>query len=373
MTDFNTARLNLEQQLVDGAPNTITPSKLRQLILELIDALAAKSSPFSKVDASTDPTVDDDGVNSDGNGFFVTGSRWYNQVTDEVYLCLINTTGAAVWVPITLSLDDLGSAATLNAGAGANELLQMGPDGKLPAADASKLTNLPMPSGLGVLAELDEVPDESITAEKIPNGEIPAEKLANDIIGNSHWVNDAQDIPTDDWNDVVTSGFWKAHNKANAPSAGIWWGGIVFAHNSNYVTQLVFDYTNITSKRLYMRYKINGTWGAWEKVSVDRKTVPTHYMKFEGTNGAIHYESGFATLTRTGTGRYTCTFATPEPDTNYEVWCDLECGSHTLPFRFDARARNYSTTGFDIVVGEQNEGAWAYKDELVFVHVYRRT
>lgn len=105
---------------------------------------------------------------------------------------------------------------------------------------------------------------------------------------------------------------------------------------------------------------------------IDKTRIPLKYMKFEGTNGYIHYETGFATLTRTGTGRYTCTFDAPEPDTNYEVWCDLECGTHALPFRFDARARNYTTTGFEIVVGEQNEGSWSYKDELVFVQVYRR-
>lgn len=176
-------RQNIIEQIVDGAPNTITPSKLKQLLIETIDALSSKAQPFSKVDADSSPTANDDGVNSNGNGVFVTGSKWYNQIADEVYLCLTNTTGAAVWVPITLSVDELGSAAVLNVGTGANEIVQLDAQGRLPPISGEQLTNIgavtqnqldALSNSLGAIASLDivdtnQIGDDAVTADKLHN------------------------------------------------------------------------------------------------------------------------------------------------------------------------------------------------------------
>lgn len=72
--------------------------------------VAIGDSPFNGVldtkDATVDPTVNDDETQG-----YSEGSRWYNQSTSEIFECMDPTTGAAVWVTTSLTLDDLGSAA----------------------------------------------------------------------------------------------------------------------------------------------------------------------------------------------------------------------------------------------------------------------
>ncbi len=57
--------------------------------------------------ATTDPTVNDDS----GAGYEPL-SKWVNTSTGEVFVCLDATAGAANWQLSTLTIDDLGSAAT---------------------------------------------------------------------------------------------------------------------------------------------------------------------------------------------------------------------------------------------------------------------
>lgn len=59
--------------------------------------------------ATTDPTVNDDS----GDGY-TYGSKWYNTVSQEAYLLVDPTPGAAKWILITLDAEDLGSAAFLS-------------------------------------------------------------------------------------------------------------------------------------------------------------------------------------------------------------------------------------------------------------------
>lgn len=56
------------------------------------------------------PAADDDAL----AGYSV-GSKWYDTIGKEAYFCVDATQGAAVWETLTLSSDDLGSAAFLNA------------------------------------------------------------------------------------------------------------------------------------------------------------------------------------------------------------------------------------------------------------------
>lgn len=65
---------------------------------------------LNNYDATTDPTVNDD--EDDG---YSQGSKWYNLSSDEVYVLVDATAGAAVWVQTTLTLDELGSMATQDA------------------------------------------------------------------------------------------------------------------------------------------------------------------------------------------------------------------------------------------------------------------
>lgn len=141
-TDLNRLKANLEN-LVTGLGGMLDGSDNM-----LIDALLGYVEPFSKYDASGPPTPTDDSANTSGRGHFKQRSNWYDINNSEIYKCIDDTPGAAVWVPLSLTLDELGSAATLNAGLSANNLLQLDGAGKLPAIDGSQLTNLPSTGGV---------------------------------------------------------------------------------------------------------------------------------------------------------------------------------------------------------------------------------
>lgn len=216
MVDLATARQNIVDQIVDGSPNTITPSKMRQLLTDFLDAVSDNIQPFSKLDATSAPTVNDDGADTSGNGVFLVTSKWYDQTNDEAYECLDNTTGAAVWVPSSIDASDLGTAAVLDVGTSANNIVQLDGSGNLPAVNGSALTNLPSSGGdlvsannlsdldnagtartnlgLGGLAELNtvsasEIDAGAVTTAKILNDNVTADKLADTAVTAGSYTN----------------------------------------------------------------------------------------------------------------------------------------------------------------------------------------
>lgn len=70
-----------------------------------------------------------------------------------------------------------------------------------------------------------------------------------------------------DWNTVEGNGWFMAFNAANAPHAG-WSIGHVIVHNSDWITQELFDFTTASSTdgRRYRRHKQSGSWGSWYRV-----------------------------------------------------------------------------------------------------------
>jgi hypothetical protein len=64
----------------------------------------------------------DPGVNDDSTAGYEAGSKWLNTSTNEWFICSVATAGAAVWEPLSLSADDLGSAALVNTGTGAGDV-----------------------------------------------------------------------------------------------------------------------------------------------------------------------------------------------------------------------------------------------------------
>lgn len=93
-----------------------------------------------------------------------------------------------------------------------------------------------------------------------------------------------------DWNNATKNGWYMGNNAANGPttvaSGGtIWYFGEVITHNTNYVIQVVYQFTASTDAKSipkYIRAKMNGTWGAWTNVTVS-KAVPSNAV-FTDTN-----------------------------------------------------------------------------------------
>lgn len=147
--------------------------------------------------ATTDPTVNDD----DTQGYEVL-SRWVNTVTGEIFLCVSASTGAADWQQNTLTLDELGSAALANVGAG-NGLDADLLDGQEGAfyLDFPNFTNLPDPvitldgdvTGSATMTDLGDVTitvavqDDSHnhTIANVDNLQTELDSLAADIIAFS--------------------------------------------------------------------------------------------------------------------------------------------------------------------------------------------
>ena len=71
----------------------------------------------NNLSATTDP-----GANDDGTAGYEEGSKWLNINTNEWFICSVATAGAAVWEPLSLSADDLGSAALVNIGTGTGDV-----------------------------------------------------------------------------------------------------------------------------------------------------------------------------------------------------------------------------------------------------------
>ena len=71
--------------------------------------VAASYAALNNFSATTDPTASDDSTEGYGQN-----SKWYNTVDEEAYLCVDASVGAAVWIKMTLTVDELGALAFLD-------------------------------------------------------------------------------------------------------------------------------------------------------------------------------------------------------------------------------------------------------------------
>ena len=111
----NASNVKLRQPL--GRP--LTYEELDANFQELINIIEESQADdvLNKLDATVDPTVTND--SSEG---YEPRSLWFNIATYEVFRCMSAEVGAAIWVKTTLTIDELGSAATFNVGSLPNEL-----------------------------------------------------------------------------------------------------------------------------------------------------------------------------------------------------------------------------------------------------------
>ena len=88
-----------------------------------------------------------------------------------------------------------------------------------------------------------------------------------------------------DWNNALNNGWYMASGATNAPTGGAWYFGQVIAHSAGCVFQTVYQFTastNAIAIPKYIRVRMNGTWGAWTNVTV-QKAVPSNAV-FTDTN-----------------------------------------------------------------------------------------
>ena len=97
----------------------------------------------NNLSATTDPAANDDSAAG-----YEAGSRWLNNaVSPKVWwICTDATAGAAVWDVLSLSKDELGTAALVNTGAGAGEVPL---NSALGSAAYEQFNRMPFPNVIG--------------------------------------------------------------------------------------------------------------------------------------------------------------------------------------------------------------------------------
>jgi hypothetical protein len=114
------------------------------------------------------------------------------------------------------------------------------------------------------------------------------------------------------WDDATENGWYMASNASNAPSTA-WYMGQVTVHNTDWIVQelILLTATSSTDTNTWRRQKANGTWSAWYRVYKTQKEIMQSvfpFVVFNGYTGAILESNGVASLSRTGTGKYTVNF-----------------------------------------------------------------
>lgn len=97
-------------ELIDGASTLSIYSKQNALIV--CTGTAWKSIFLGQYRKNNYTATAAPTVNDDTDLGYAEGSYWYDVTNDEAYVCLDATDGAAIWLNTTLTVADLGSAAT---------------------------------------------------------------------------------------------------------------------------------------------------------------------------------------------------------------------------------------------------------------------
>jgi hypothetical protein len=95
-TEFKTVTADL---YADNIIGNIGANDLRTQMDNVAD-----STVFKFTGNTTTPGVNDDSVDTSGNGVFQVGDVWINELADSAFICVDNTPTAAIWNPITTTL-----------------------------------------------------------------------------------------------------------------------------------------------------------------------------------------------------------------------------------------------------------------------------
>lgn len=101
-------KTNTASLYADNVTGNIGAGDLRTQMDNLADSTIFKATGFTAA-----PTANDDGVDTAGNGVFQISHFWIDQSNDKAYICLDNSTAAAVWTETTYI--DAGALSATNA------------------------------------------------------------------------------------------------------------------------------------------------------------------------------------------------------------------------------------------------------------------
>jgi hypothetical protein len=129
-TEVTDVELASQAEAEAGTNNTKTMTPLR-----VAQAIAVFSSGLlNKYDGVADPL----GTNDINDGYSV-GSIWMNQNTNEVFRCIDNSAGTAVWIKTSLTIDEL---ATVAVSGDSDDLVEGAVKLLMTAAERSKLAGI---------------------------------------------------------------------------------------------------------------------------------------------------------------------------------------------------------------------------------------
>ena len=111
ISDLSDAEALQGTELLEVSQTVGGDLKSRRVALSVLQAYLGSggSGYLDNLSASTDP-----GAADDSSLGYSAGSTWFNVSSGEIFRCLDATEDAAVWAKTSLTLDELGSMATVN-------------------------------------------------------------------------------------------------------------------------------------------------------------------------------------------------------------------------------------------------------------------
>lgn len=180
------AALNVQTAIDELATGASAPVQSVDGLTGAVDLSGSyEAKRQNNLSATTDPTVSDDSAAG-----YEPMSRWINTTTNEIWLCVNATAGAANWQKATLTLDELGSAAVVDVGTGAAQVPR---NSDLGSASLASTTDFEAAGAVaGHVAELDPhtqyALETDVNRKALREALLAEASLTLDFVGNKFEV-----------------------------------------------------------------------------------------------------------------------------------------------------------------------------------------
>lgn len=274
------ARNLIVNQIVDGVDNSLTPSKVRQVMLAIIDSLSILEGPGFTYTWSTTTTAGDPGsatIRGDNATQASITNFYFSETSNEGniqgYLAAIfGGTSAAKGVIIITDVDDhdnfIVATVTSDTDSGAYRTLAVNTT-----------------SAGGAIAD-----GATVIVQISPVGDAATPTLPERLSDNPTALTD--------WNTALLPGWYRLNsNAANSPPGTYNWGCLVIPGlNGNNLTQLAIA-AGTSGVQIYTRDRAGGTFGSWSKCALTQAEQDGRYLKLAGgtLTGGISMGSGVVT------------------------------------------------------------------------------